>query len=326
MGILITGGSGFIGASLAREFSRRGESVVVVDVKPPPPRVSQLPGISYLRVDIGNLPEILNAFSEIRISTVFHLAAILSAPSEENPWNSLRVNGLGTFNILEAARLSGVRKLLFTSSMGTYSVSSDVVVDDDTAQRPTLIYGVGKVFGELLGLYYQRKFGLDFRGIRFPQLVGPGVLSGGFGQYGPRLVEAAVRGEAFDAWVPPETVIPMLYVKDAVRGLVLLHDAPEDRIRTRMYNVGQITPAPTAQDIVDEVRRHFPSARLGFAPDPKAVAVLQTIPREISGENARNEWGWEPAYSLEGMVRDFIEELGTESRKGGATASPVADP
>ncbi|MDW7710247.1 MAG: NAD-dependent epimerase/dehydratase family protein [Deferrisomatales bacterium] len=319
MAILITGGSGFIGASLAREFSGRGERVVLVDVKPPPPRISALPGVSYVRADVANLSEILNVFSGTPVSSVFHLAAILSAPSEENPWSSLRVNGLGTFNILDAARLSGAGKLLFTSSMGTYSVSSDMAVDDDTAQRPTLIYGVGKVFGELLGLYYQRKFGLDFRGIRFPQLVGPGVLSGGFGQYGPRLIEAAARSEAFEAWVPPETTIPMLYIKDAVRSLVLLHDAPEERIKTRVYNVGQITPAPTAQDIVEEVRRHFPGARLGFAPDPKAVEVLQTIPKAISGENARKEWGWTPAYSLAEMVRDFIEELMSNSAEGSST-------
>lgn len=309
MAILITGGSGFIGASLAREFSQRGESVCLLDLRPPPAEVTALPGISYVRVDVGNLSEVLNAFSQGTVSAVFHLAALLSAPSEENPWGSLRVNALGTYHVLEAARLCGLPRVLFTSSMGTYGVSSDTLVDDDTAQRPTLIYGVGKVFGELLGMYYYQKFSLDFRCIRFPQLVGPGVLSGGFGQYNPKLIEAAVKGEAFDAWVPPQTVIPLLYIKDAVRSLLLLHDAPGEALKTRVYNVGQITPPPTARDLVDEVHKHFPQARLGFVPDAKAVEVLKSIPQRISGENARREWGWEPAYGLPEMVRDFIEEL-----------------
>jgi threonine 3-dehydrogenase len=309
MAILITGGSGFIGASLAREFSGRSESVLLLDLHPPSPEIAGLKGVSFARADVGNFSEVLNAFAGRQVSAVFHLAAILSAPSEENPWGSLRVNALGTFHVLEAARLSGVPKFLFTSSMGTYTVSPDTPVDDDPPQRPVLIYGVGKVFGELLGRYYHRKLGLDFRGIRFPQLVGPGVLSGGFGQYNPRLIEAAVHGVAFDAWVPPETVIPLLYIKDAVRSLVMLHDAPEGNLKTRVYNVGQITPAPTAKDLVEEIRAHYPGARLGFAPDPKAVDVLNTIPRQISGDNAYKEWGWEPKYSLAEMVRDFIGEI-----------------
>ena len=127
----------------------------------------------------------------------------------------------------------GVKKVMFTGSMGSYAVTQETVVMEETKQKPMLIYGVTKVFGELLGLYYQRKFGTDFRGIRFPQLIGPNVKTFGFGQYNPWLIEAAVKGEPFDVWAPEETVLPLLYIKDAVRSLVMLYDADESRLATQ---------------------------------------------------------------------------------------------
>jgi nucleoside-diphosphate-sugar epimerase len=214
---------------------------------------------------------------------------------------------MGTFHVLEAARLFHVKKVIFTSSMGAYGVNQETVVNEDTIQRPTIIYGVTKVFSELLGLYYQRKFGIDFRGVRFPQLIGPGVKTMGFGQYNPWLIEAAIKGEPFDVWVPEDTVIPLMYIKDAVRSLVMLHDADESNLKTRVYNLGQITPPPTARDVVDKVRSYYPDARIGFKPDLNALGVLKTIPRIIEGARAEEEWGWSIAYSLEETVKDFIE-------------------
>jgi threonine 3-dehydrogenase len=176
---------------------------------------------------------------------------------------------------------------------------------------------VTKVFGELLGLYYQRKFGLDFRGVRFPQLIGPEARSSGFGQYNPRLIEAAITGEAFDVWVPEETVIPLMYIKDAVRSLVMIYGAPEERLVTRVYNLGQILPPPTARDVVEAVKEHYPDARIGFKPDPNVVNALRRIPRVMKGDQAEREWGWKVNYSLRDAVKDFIEEFKEMREQGG---------
>jgi nucleoside-diphosphate-sugar epimerase len=308
MSILITGGAGFIGAELTREFLKRGEEVVIFD-KVLNEALTGEERVTQVKGDIANWPEVLNVVGTHKVDTVFHLAAILSAICEANPWSAVSINGLGTYYVLEAARLFGVRKVIFTSSMGTYTVTQDTVVTEDTKQTPMLMYGVTKVFSELLGLYYHRKFGIDFRGIRFPQLIGPHVKTFSFGQYNPWLIEAAIKGEAFDVWTAEDTMIPLLYIKDAVRSLILLSDADENTLATRVYNVGQIMPPPLAKDIADAVKKYYPDARINFKPDPDAAGVLKSIPRAIKGDVAEREWGWRVGYSLEDTVKDFIEEF-----------------
>jgi threonine 3-dehydrogenase len=308
MGILITGGAGFIGSVLAREFLGRGEEVVVFDKTIDESLFSAEENVSLIKGDITSIHEVMNAVREHQVDAIFHTAGILSAMSEANPWASIDINALGTYHVLEAARLFGTKKVIFTSSMGSYTVTKDTVVTEETKQTPTLIYGVTKVFGELLGLYYHRRFNIDFRGIRFPQLIGPNVKAFGFGQYNPWLIEAAIKGEKFDVWAPEDTVLPLLYIKDAIKSLIMLYDADETRLVTRVYNLGQITPPPTARDVVEEVKKHYPDARIGFTVDSGAEVGLATIPKVISGERAEEEWGWKVTYSLSETVADFIKE------------------
>jgi threonine 3-dehydrogenase len=308
MATLITGGAGFIGLELTKTLLARGEDVILFDKVLDPAVFRGDHRVRKIKGDIANWPEVLNVVRGHKIDTIFHLAAILSAVSEENPWSAVSINALGTYYVLEAARLFGVRKVIFASSMGVYGVDRTVEVTEDTVQRPTTIYGVTKVFGELLGLYYHKKFGIDFRGVRFPQVIGPGVKTMGFGQYSAWLIEAAIKGEPFEVWVPEDTVIPLMYIKDAVRSLVMLSDAPEHKIKTRVYNLGQITPPPTAKDIVDEVKKYYPEAQISFKPDPRALTVLNTIPRIIRADAAEREWGWRIEYSLEETVKDFVQE------------------
>lgn len=310
MSIIITGGCGLIGANLARIMLAKGREVVTFDLAPAQALPPDLAGrVTHVQGDISNFSEVLNAFRDHGASEVFHLAATLSAPSEANPWRAYKINNEGTYHALEAARICGVGKFLFSSSMGSYGLGHDGHISDDTIQQPTIIYGVTKVFGELMGRYYQRKFGLDFRGVRLPQIVGPGVTSGGFGQYNPGMIEAAAAGRPYEVWVPEDTVLPLMYIRDAIRSLAELYEAAAAAIHTRVYNLGQITPSPTAAQLAEIVKGFFPGAQISFKPDPQAVEVLRYIPRYIDGSNAAQEWGWRLTSSAEDMVRDFIADL-----------------
>jgi len=306
MKILITGGCGFIGLELSESLLSRGHEVIVFDIAPPEKKRGIEEKVTFVKGNISDLPEVINVIRDWKVEHVFHLAAMLSAQCEANPWAAIQVNGLGIYHLLEASRLSGVKKVLFTSSMGAYGIVPGGIVNDETVQKPPILYGVTKVFGELLGLYYHRRFGIDFRGIRFPQLLGPGIKSEGYGQYNPKMIESAIRGVPFEAWVARETSIPIMYIKDAIRSLVELFEADEKRIKTRVYNVGQILPPPTAGELLEELKKHFQQTRISFKPDPKAMEVLKSLPTRMDAENARLEWGWSIRYGLKEMVEDFI--------------------
>lgn len=310
MSIIITGGCGLIGANLARIMVEKGREVVTFDITSAQALPDDLaPKVTHVQGDITNFSEVLNAFRDHGVKEVFHLAATLSAPSEANPWRAYKINSGGTYHALEAARICGVGKFVFSSSMGAYGMGHDGDISDETIQQPTIIYGVTKVFGELLGRYYHRKFGIDFRGVRLPQIVGPGVTSGGFGQYNPGMIEAAAQGLPYEVWVPGDTVLPLMYIKDAIRSLAEIYEADASAIETRVYNLGQITPSPTAAELADIVKGFFPGAQTSFKPDPQAVEVLQYIPHHIDGHNAQKEWGWKLEGSAEDMVRDFIADM-----------------
>ncbi len=310
MAVLITGGCGFIGRELSKILLQKNHKVVIFDIVPPPEQMSRSETLTFVRGNISNWAEVCNVVQQNKIEHVFHLASMLSAQCEANPWAAIQVNGLGIYHVLEASRLFGVNKIVFTSSMGAYGPVQNGFVSDYTLQRPQIMYGVTKVFGELLGLYYHRRFGIDFRGVRFPQLVGPGVKSEGYGQYIPKMIESATRGIPFEAWVTPETSIPIMYLKDAIQCLIELFEAEEDKIKTRVYCVGQITPSPTGRDLLEEIRKHFPKVSITFKPDPKAMEVLQSIPKQLDDTNARHEWGWSLKYGLKELVEDFVKESG----------------
>jgi nucleoside-diphosphate-sugar epimerase len=314
--VLITGGSGFIGIELAQSLMAKGDRIVIFDLKPPR-RLMADKSLTFVQGDMTNFPQVLNAVREHRPHGIVHLAALLSEPSEQNPWASISVNGLGTYHILEAARLFDVRKLLISSSMAVYinpRLETDTVTES-TPQRPPLIYGITKVFSELLALYYHRKFGLDTRGIRLPVLVGPNVESPGFGQFNSLLIQSAILGKPYQVNVPEDTVIPLLYVKDAVRSLAMLYHAEGERLITRIYNIGQIVPAPSTADIIRTVKQFYPDARFSFTADSAATEVAQSTPKEIRCDEAQKEWGWFVKYSLEDTVKDFIATL---EKSGGA--------
>jgi nucleoside-diphosphate-sugar epimerase len=308
MTILITGGSGFIGKELSKILFGKKQEVVLFDMVPPPGQEKGGEKLPFVRGNVSDWAEVCNVIQEWKVEHIFHLAAMLSAQCEANPWAAVQVNGLGIYHILEASRLFGVKKVIFTSSMGAYGPVQGGFVSDDTLQRPQIMYGVTKVFGELLGLYYHRRFGIDFRGVRFPQLIGPEIKSEGYGQYNPKMIESALKGMPFEAWVTKETSIPIMYIKDAIRCLLELFEADEGKIKTRVYCVGQITPSPTAGDLLEEIRKHFPQVSIHFRPDPKAMEVLRSIPTQLDDMNAHKEWSWSIQYGLKEMVQDFIRE------------------
>ncbi len=310
MPTLISGGMGFIGAELARVLVSRGEGdVTLFDITDSTHRLEDIAAkVEVIRGDVGNISHVLDAVQNSSANVVYHLGAMLSLPSDHDPSAAFHTNVIGTFNVMEAARLLDVEKVIFSSSIATYASGiTEETIDDLTPQRPQFFYGACKLFGEHTGLFYKRKYGIDYRGIRYPVIVGPGVRSPGAAQYSSWVIEESAKGKPFSVWVEPEQRASLVYFKDAARATVALADAPADSIEMANYLISGTSP--TAADLVDVVRRKVPGAEIDFVVNEEIQALLNDVLRPIDDRFARHEWGWEPTYDLEQMVDGFLREL-----------------
>ncbi len=320
MTTLITGGAGFIGLEVVRLLLSRGEKRPLVMSRNP--SLQRLGGVAdeveVMRGDLGNFSHVLEAVKKARPQVIYHLGATLSVPSEADPASAMQTNAMGTFHVLEAARLFDVPQIVFASSVGTYgSDIRDAAIGDATIQRPKLFYGMTKVFGEHMGLFYRRKHGLDFRGIRYPSIIGPGVRTPGAVQYTSWVIESCAQGRPYTIWVEPETRVPVMYIKDAALATVQLAQAPRQAITTVNYLVNGVTPTPSAGELADVVRSKCPGARIEFRPDMELQRLIQGSLRPLDDHKAQQEWGWRPEYDLESLVEDFLLELGDHSPGAG---------
>jgi threonine 3-dehydrogenase len=264
----------------------------------------------FERGSVAHLPVLMDCLENHDVKRIFHLGGMLSLPSENNHWAAFDTNVVGTYNVLEAARIKKTPQVIFGSTIATYSKDiPEDVIDDRTIQRPSSFYGVSKTFGELLGRFHHRKFGLDFRGLRLPSVVGPGARTAHMSIYNAWAIEHAVKGLPYVLECDPETRCPVLYYKDASHALLKLSEADPSKIRTRIYNVAGITPPFSAKELVQIIERRIPEARLSFQPNPVVVELLRELGAlKIDDECARNEWGLHIDYHLDGMVDDFILE------------------
>jgi len=319
MPALVTGGTGFIGAEVVRTLlGTGGPPPVLFDLNPSTTRLDDVANrVDVVRGDLGNFSHVLHAVKRARPEVIYHLGGMLSVPSDADPAAAFRTNALGTFHVLEAARLFDVPQVLFSSTVATYALDiPEGAITDITVQRPQLFYGATKVFCEHMGLFYKRKYGLDFRSLRYPSIVGPGVRTPGVVQYTSWVIEESARGHPYTLVVSPETKCPVMYFKDAARAILLLGEAPLDQIKTVNYLVAGASPVASAGELADMVRARIPGAQIDFKPDPELQPVLDNLTQSIDDSNARREWGWRPEYDHGRMIDDFLQELEEQIRIG----------
>jgi threonine 3-dehydrogenase len=307
MRILITGAGGQIGGDLVEMLRHRDHEVVATDIAVQPDRVPKAPGVTWHHLDVTDMNGILALFRQVRPDCVFHLAAVLSARGEEIPQVTYRVNEIGTFYVLEACRETGVGQMIFTSSVAVFGPDTPDPTPDNATRNPVTMYGVNKSSGELLGTYYHRRYGFDFRAVRFPGLISAEMPGGGTSDYTVHMYVDAVRIGAYEAFCRPDTVIPLMYMPDALRALVELSEAPGDRLTRRVYNITAFSPR--ADQIAAAVHSRVPGAKLTFRPDPRRQDILDSWPRRLDDSTARADWGWRPEFDLEQMSDDLVPRI-----------------
>ncbi|MCF8044170.1 MAG: NAD(P)-dependent oxidoreductase [Desulfarculaceae bacterium] len=312
MTVLITGGTGFIGSQVARLALAEGLHPVLLDPAPPGPSLADIAGnYAYVRSSMLSLSALVENMRSHEVDTVFHLGGMLSVPSEEDPWSAFEVNIHGTYRMLEAARLSGVKQFVLASSIAVYGEDiPDGPVTEATVEHPASMYGVCKIFGEQMGKHYQRRFGLDFRALRLSSVVGPGSKVAHMSIYNCWAIEKPLLGQPYQILVEPQTRCPVIYYRDAAQAMLQLSQAPESAIKTRVYNVNGVHPPYSAEELVEEVRGAVPGAQLSFTPDAQINRMISGVARlDLDDVNAREEWGWRPPRDLSGMVRQFMADF-----------------
>jgi nucleoside-diphosphate-sugar epimerase len=307
--ILVTGASGQIGTELVGALLERYPQSVVVatDIKEP---VLSLPsGVRFEPLDCTDAAACSRAITAHHIDTVYHLAAVLSATAEGAPHRAWDVNMNGLYNMLEAVRQAGCA--LFTpSSIAAFGPGTPPdPTPQDTIQRPTTMYGVTKVAGELLCDYYHARFGVDARGLRYPGLISyttpPG---GGTTDYAVEIFHAALTDGHYTCYLAEDTQLDMMYMPDALRAAMDLMDSPGPRLRHRnAFNVTamQLTPGGLAEAI----RAHIPDFTIDYHVDPVRQGIAASWPRRLDDSAAREDWGWRPEFDMDAMVTDMLVRL-----------------
>ncbi len=308
--ILVTGAAGQIGSELTLALRERygAENVVAaVHRTPPSPKLRDSGPFEFL--DVTQRESLEQVVDRYAIDTIYHMAAVLSATGEQNPQLAWQVNMGGLYNVLEVARERNMVRLFCPSSMAVFGPEAPKDrTPQETVLRPTTIYGVTKVAGELLCNYYFHKYGLDVRGLRYPGIISAETFpGGGTTDYAVAIFYDAIQHGHYTCFVREDTVLPMMYMPDCIRATIMLMEANLSRLRYHAdYNVAALSFS--AGELAAEIRKHIPTFTVEYKPDFRQ-AIADSWPRSIDDTAAREDWGWEPEYDLPAMVEDMLLRL-----------------
>lgn len=307
--ILITGALGQIGSELTAKLRHiyGVDNVVATDIKRTVHEITESGPFEILDVTDGTA--MFNIASQYQIDTIIHLAALLSANAEANPLLAWNLNMNGLINALETAKERSCQ--FFTpSSIGAFGPTTPKeCTPQDTLMRPTTMYGVNKVAGELLADYYFHKYGVDTRGLRFPGLISymtpPG---GGTTDYAVEIYHEALKKGHYSCYLKKGTYLDMMYMPDALQAIVDLMEADPSRlIHRNSFNVTAMSFDP--EQVATEIKKHIPSFTISYKIDPIKQAIADSWPNSLDASAAWEEWGFKTSYDLANMTIDMLEKL-----------------
>ncbi len=316
--VIVTGGSGLLGASIVRLLVEEEQvRPVVMDLNPNPTRLDDIRDhIEYIEGDISDSERLNSTFARFRPTKIFHIAALLGDTCENSPVLATKVNVSGFINLLEAAKANGVEQVLFSSSGTTYGedIAPGEMLTDTTLQRPASFYGITKVFAESAGRFYRRKYGLDYRGIHYPAIVGPGLRETGVVTYASAMIEIPAGGKPYTMPVGREIRLSLVHVEDGARALIMLGKAPKENIKTVNYFINGVqNPLPTSGEMVEMVKQKIPGARIDWDVNEDWDRLLKSASHPVDDSSSVAEWGWKPKYdSWDKIIDAYLAALGRE--------------
>ncbi|WP_125714730.1 L-threonine 3-dehydrogenase [Companilactobacillus kedongensis] len=308
--VMVTGCLGQIGSELVAKLREMNgpDSVIATDIRRPLDNPT-VQGGPFEELDVNDYDKMLQIAKDNNVDTLIHLAALLSAVAEKKPQLAWNLNMGGLVNALEVARELNL-KFFTPSSIGSFGPNTPKDnTPQDTLQRPTTMYGVTKVSGELLCDYYHTKFGVDTRGVRFPGLISYKTLpGGGTTDYAVDIYYEALKKGSYESFIKEGTYMDMMYMPDAIDAVIKLMNAdPEKLVHRNAFNITAMSFEP--EDIKASIQKVMPEFDMTYDVDPMRQTIADSWPNSIDPTCAKEEWGFSPNYDLDAMTRDMLDKL-----------------
>jgi nucleoside-diphosphate-sugar epimerase len=308
--ILVIGASGQIGVELTLALRKiyGNSNVVASDLRE---ENDLLKGTGpYVSLDVMNREMLHVQVIRQGITQIYLLAAILSATGEKNPSLAWNLNMGSLINVLEIAREEHLSKIYWPSSIAVFGPTSPKKnCPQQTVIEPTTVYGISKYAGEFWCNYYNHRYGVDVRSLRYPGLISykspPG---GGTTDYAVEIFYEALENKKYECFLKENTYLPMMYMPDAIRATIELMEAPGSSLSVRTsYNLSAMSFSP--KEIAAEIKKHIPDFSIIYKPDYRQP-IADSWPQSIDDSIARKDWKWKEEFDLSEMVRDMLENLG----------------
>lgn len=305
--ILVIGSSGQIGTELVQSLRDIYgiDAVIASDVKV----TEQAKEGPFEVIDVMDAAGLHKVVKHHGITQVYLLAALLSATAEKMPKFGWDLNMQGLFNILDLAREKIIRQVYWPSSIAVFGPNTPKInTPQYTVMEPSTVYGISKQAGERWCEYYFNKYNVDVRSLRYPGLIGwKSAPGGGTTDYAVHIFHEALRSGRYECFLSENTVLPMMYMPDAINATIGIMQAEPDKIKIRSsYNLSGFSFSP--KELAEEIRKHLPDFTISYAPDSRQQ-IADSWPQSIDSQEAAKDWGWHPEYGLEKMTDDMIKNL-----------------
>lgn len=307
--ILIIGACGQIGVELTLALRKLygGDNVLATDIRDEHPLLAGTG--PYAVLDAFNAEATSALVKKEGITQIYLLAALLSATGEKDPMRAWELNMQSLLHVLELGVKEKLTKIYWPSSIAVFGPTTPrQETPQKTVVEPRTVYGISKYAGELWCQYYNQRWGLDVRSIRYPGLISwksdPG---GGTTDYAVDIFHEAIKQGKYSCFLSEDTYLPMMYMDDAIRATIELMEAPAEQIKSRMaYNLSAMSFSP--KEIAEAIKKHIPEFEISYAPDFRQQ-IADGWPQSIDDSAARADWGWKHEYDLEKMTATMLKNL-----------------
>lgn len=307
--IIVIGASGQIGSDLTLELRNRfgNENVIASDIKNAADDV--MSSGPFETLDVMDEGGVAAVFKKYDISKVYLLAAMLSGSAEKNPKKAWDLNMKSLLSILDMAKEGIIKKVFWPSSIAVFGPTTPKVNTPQlTVMEPSTVYGISKLAGERWCEYYFKKYGVDVRSVRYPGLISYKTeAGGGTTDYAVEIFYEAIKTGKYECFLTEKTLLPMMFMPDAIRATIDLVEAPAEKVKIRSsYNLSGISFDP--ETLASEIKKHFTGFTITYKPDFRQQ-IAESWPGSIDDADARADWGWKHEYDLARMTDIMLKEI-----------------